>query len=221
MKPSASISQKLGPMGINIGKVLSQVNQATSSFKGIKVPVELDVDPKTKNFTVNVFSPPTAELLKKELGIELGSGAAKKNKVGNLAIEQIIAISKTKYPNMTASSFKAAVKSVVGSCVSLGILVENKEAKEIEQDIDSGIFEKEIKAEKTDLSEEKKASLSNFFTEVKSKQDAALKKEEELKAAEEAAKAAAPVAAATPAAGAKPEAGKPAAKAAAKPAAKK
>ena len=54
MKPNAAISQKLGPMGINIGKVVSDINKATLSFKGIKVPVELDVNPKTKNFLINV-----------------------------------------------------------------------------------------------------------------------------------------------------------------------
>ncbi len=130
MKPNAAISQKLGPLGINIGKVISEVNKSTSNFKGIKVPVELDVNPKTKNFSVNVFSPPTAELLKKELGIETASGESKKTKVGNLAIEQLIKIAKIKSPSMTAATFRAAVKSVAGSCVSLGILIENKEAKE-------------------------------------------------------------------------------------------
>ncbi len=229
MKPNASISQKLGPMGVNIGKVISEVNASTSSFKGIKVPVELDVNPKTKSFTVHVSSPPTSELLKKELGIELASGAAKKTKVGNLSIEQVIYIAKTKSPSMTASSLKSAVKSVLGSCVSLGILVENKEAKEVESEVSEGKFDSEINSEKASVSEEKKAHLLKYFSEVKSKQDAVTKKEEELKAAEEAAKAAAPPAAGAAAAGtAKPEVGKPVAagkaelaKAGAKPAAKK
>ena len=200
MKPNASISQKLGPMGINIGKVIQDVNKSTSGFKGMKVPVELDVNPKTKSFTVHVSSPPTSELLKKELGIELASGASKKNKVGNLAIEQIIFIAKTKHPNMTAATLKAAVKSVVGSCGSLGIMVENMEAKELSAEIDSGKYNKEISSEKTELSEEKRNEILKFFTQVKSKQDAEAKKAEELKLAEEAAKAAATPAAA----GAKP-----------------
>lgn len=226
MKPNATISQKLGPMGINIGKVLSDVNKATSGFKGMKVPVELDVNPKTKSFTVNVLSPPTAELLKKELGIESASGQAKKTKVGNLAIEQIIKIAKVKQQGMTASSLKSAVKSVLGSCVSLGILVEDKEAKEVEQEISSGVYDSEITSGSETVSEEKKSRLDSAFAEVRAKQDAVLKKEQELKAAEEAAKAAAPAPGAAP--GAKPEAGKPAAgakpeaaKTAAKPEAKK
>lgn len=202
MKPNAAISQKLGPIGINIGKVISNVNKATSSFKGMKIPVELDVNSKTKSFSIQVSSPPTAELLKKELGIELGSGQAKKIKVGNLAIEQIIKIAKIKQENMTASSLKAAVRSVVGSCVSLGILIENKEAKEIEREILEGKFDSEINSEKTEADEDKKKNIAEFFSKLKSKQDEMLKKEEEAKKAEEEAKAAKP--AATPAAGATP-----------------
>lgn len=191
MKPNASISQKLGPMGINIGKVIAEVNKASSGFKGTKVPVELDVNPKSKTFTVHVSSPPTSELLKKELGLELASGAAKKNKVGNLAIEQVIKIAMTKQTSMTASSLKAAVRSVVGSCVSLGVLVEDKEGKEIEKEILEGKFDSEIKNQIAEVSSDKKQRMQDFFTKVKAKQDAEAKKLEELKAAEEAAKAAA------------------------------
>jgi len=200
MKPNAAISQKLGPLGINIGKVIQDINKSTSGFKGMKVPVELDINTKTKNFSVSVFSPPTAELIKKEVGIELASGAAKKLKVGNLSIEQIIKIAKIKQENMTAISLKAAVKSVVGSCVSLGILVENKEAKDVEHDILEGVYDSEIKSEKTEVSDDKKRNLVEFFSKLKSKQDEILKKEEEAKKAEEEAKAAAKPAAGTPAA---------------------
>lgn len=190
MKPGPAISQKLGPLGINLGKVMQDVNKSTESFKGLKVPVELDVNPKTKTFSVKVSSPPVAELLKKELGLELGSGSAKKIKVGNLSIEQVISISKTKLDHMLAKDLKKAVKSVVGSCVSLGILVEDKEAKEIEQDIVAGKYDKEIKEEKTQAAPEKLQKLSQYFSEVKRKQDDMLKKEEEAKAAAEAAAAA-------------------------------
>ena len=190
MKPGPAISQKLGPLGINLGKVMQDVNKSTESFKGLKVPVELDVNPKTKTFSVKVSSPPVAELIKKELGLELGSGSPKKIKVGNLSIEQVISISRTKLDHMLAKDLKKAVKSVVGSCVSLGILVEDKEAKEIEQDIVAGKYDKEIKEEKTQAAPEKLQKLSQYFAEVKRKQDDMLKKEEEAKAAAEAAAAA-------------------------------
>ena len=65
MKPGPAIAQQLGPMGINMGKVISDVNTATKEFNGMKVPVELNVDEKTKEFTIKTSSPPTSELLKK------------------------------------------------------------------------------------------------------------------------------------------------------------
>jgi len=187
MKPGPAISQKIGPLGINIGRVIQEVNKSTESFKGIKVPIELDVNPKTKSFKVNVFSPPVSELIKKELGIELGSGAAKKLKVGNLSVEQVISVAKTKLGNMLSKDLKSAVKTVVGSCVSLGILIENQEAKEISKEIEAGKYDKEIKAEKTKTDPEKLQALKEYFEKVKRQQEEVIKKEEAAKAAAEAA----------------------------------
>ncbi len=100
MAPGPALSQKLGPAGINMGQVIQKINEATKDFKGMKVPVEIDVNTSTKTFSVKVFSPPTSELLKKELGIEKGSGLQKKTKVANASIEQIISVAKSKFPNM-------------------------------------------------------------------------------------------------------------------------
>ncbi|HLD36978.1 MAG TPA: 50S ribosomal protein L11 [Candidatus Nanoarchaeia archaeon] len=205
MKPGPALSQKLGPLGVNLGKVIQDVNKATASFKGIKVPVEIDVDAKTKNFGVNVFTPPVAELLKKELGLEKGSGEHKKIKVGNAGIEQVISVAKTKMPGMLCKDFKSAVKSVVGSCVSLGILIEDQSPKDIEKDIDAGKYDSEIAGQKTELSEEKRKKLQEYFAVIKAKQDELIKKEEAEKAAkeaEDAAKAATAATAGAPAAGA-------------------
>ncbi len=195
MQPGPAVAQQLGPMGINLGKVISDVNNATKGFQNIKVPVELDVNPKTKSYEIKVFSPPVAELIKKELALEKGSGESHKTKVGNISIETLIGIAKTKMPNLLAKDLKSALKLVVGTCVSLGVLVDNKSAVEIEKDIVSGIYDKEIKAEKTEASEEKKKSLQEHFAIVKAKQEQQKKAEEEAKAAAEVAKAAAATAA--------------------------
>ncbi len=189
MKPGPTVAQKIGPMGINMGQVISSVNEATAQFKGTKVPVALDVDPKTKLFKIEVFSPPTSGLLKKELALEKGAGDHKKEKMANASIEQIIKIAKIKHPSMLAREFKSAVKSVVGSCASLGILIENKEAVALEEDIQNGMFDTEINEQRTETSAEKKQKLQEFYTEL-------LRKQEEARKAEEAAKAAAEAAAA-------------------------
>jgi len=229
MKPGPAIAQKLGPLGINIGKVVQDINQETKAFKGVKVPVELDIA-KNKTFTIKVLSPPTAELLKKELGLEKGSGDHKKVKAANASIEQIISVAKIKSSNLLATNFKSAVKQVVGSCVSSEILIENKEPKEIMKDIDAGKYDKEINEQKTETSKEKLKELDNYFKQIKDQEAAAMKKAEEEKLAEEAKKAeaaaapgaapaagkeAAPAAAGKPAAGAKKEAAPAAGKAAA------
>jgi len=184
MKPGPVLSQKLGPTGVPLNQVIQQVNEATKNFKGLKVPVELEIDIKTKNIGVKVLSPPVSELLKKELGAEKGSGDHKQIKVANASIEQIISIATTKFPDLLSKNLKAAVKTVLGSCVSLGILVENKSPKEVINEIDEGKYDSEISQEKTETSEEKRKELDEYFSKIKEEQEKILK-EQAAKAAEE------------------------------------
>jgi len=186
MKPGPAVAQQLGPMGVNMGKVISDVNQATQEFKGMKVPVELDIDEKTKEFTVHTSSPPTSELLKKELGLEKGSHDHKEIKMGNASIEDVIKITKIKYSNMLERDFKRAVKSVLGTCASIGILVENTSPNELIKEVENGKFDKEINEQLTETSPEKRQKLDDYFAEIKSAQDEKI--EEAKKAAEEAEK---------------------------------
>jgi len=184
MKPTPALSQQIGPLGMNMGQIISKINEATASFKGLKVPIELNINPADKSFEVEVFSPPISELIKKELKIEKASGKSKELKLGNLAIEQIIKITKTKHPNMLSNDFKKNVKSVVGSCTSLGVLIENEEPKRIGMNIDQGKYDKEIEAQKTDVSPEKKKELDSFFKDLEKKQKEKIKQEEEEAATE-------------------------------------
>lgn len=186
MKPGPALSQKLGPVGINLNLVITKINEATKDFNGLRVPVELDVDVATRDFDVRVFSPPVSELLKKELGIEKGSGAQKKIKAGNASMEQMIALAKTKSQNLLSKDFKSAVKTIVGTCVSLGILIDNKPASEVEKEIDEGKYDKEINSMKTETSAEKRKELDEYFAKIKKEQDKILQKEQAAKEALEA-----------------------------------
>ena len=190
MSPGPAVAQQLGPMGINMGKVISDVNEATSEFKGVTVPVHLTVNPETKEVTIKVLSPPTSELIKKELKIEKASGARLKQKVGNFAIEQVISVSKAKHDHMLSNEFISTVKSVIGTCQALGVLIENKEPKEILEEIKDGKYKEEITAKKSDVAPEKRKELDAFFADVEAQQEAIKKAEEAEKAAEEEAKAA-------------------------------
>jgi large subunit ribosomal protein L11 len=190
MTPGPAVAQQLGPMGINMGKVISDVNTATSEFKGVTVPVHLTVNAETKEVTIKVLSPPTSELIKKELGIEKASGARLKQRVGNFAIEQVISVSKAKHEHMLSNDFMATVKSIIGTCQALGVLIENKEPKEILEEITEGKYKEEIEAQKTDVDPEKRKELDAHFAEVAEEQEAVKKAEEAEAAAAEEAKAA-------------------------------
>ncbi len=184
MQPGPALAQKIGPLGLNVGQIIKKVNDATKDFKGLKVPVELDVDTGTKEVEVQVFSPPVSELLKKELGIQKGSGTQNKLKVANASIEQIISVAKTKQQNLLCKDLKSAVKTVIGTCASLGILIENQLATELGHQIAGGKFGKEIEEGKTETSSEKKEKLDTYFKEVQKTQEKIIKEEEIAKEAE-------------------------------------
>lgn len=185
-KAGASIAQPLSPLGINIQDVIKRINEKTSSFNGMKVPVKVIVETEDKTFDLKVGTPPISELIKKEIGIEKGSGTPNINKVGNLAVEQVIKLAKMKQDSLLFNNFKSAVKSVIGSCNSLGVLIEGKSAREINLEIDSGDYDSIINAQKTEVSKEKQNLLNQQLKEIQERIKRELEKAEAEKKAEEA-----------------------------------
>ena len=128
----------LGPIGVNVLQVVNTINEKTKDFPGMKVPVKVEVDTETKKFIVEVGIPPTTALVAKEAGIAKGSGTSGSNYVGDLSIASAVKIAKMKIDGSYAKDVKGAVKEVLGSCVSMGIKVEGKPAKEVYADISAG-----------------------------------------------------------------------------------
>lgn len=186
-KAGASLAQPLAPLGINIQDIVTKINEKTSSFKGMKIPVKITVNTETKESEIEVGSPPVSELIKGEASVEKGSGEPNKNKIANLGIEQVIKIAKMKKDAMLVNNLKSAVKSVIGSCNSIGILVEGRKAKEINNYIDSGVYDKEIKEELTEISKDKKSMLDEQLKQVQQEIKKVLEKEKAEKEATEAA----------------------------------
>lgn len=135
----------LGPMGVNVLQVVTTINEMTKDFPGMKVPVKVQVDSETKKFTVEVGVPPTAALVAKEAGIPKGSGTAGTNDAGDLTIAGAVKIAKMKIDGSYAVDVKGAVKEVIGSCVSMGVKVEGKPAKEVFADIAAGKYDDLLK----------------------------------------------------------------------------
>jgi len=146
------IGSSLGPLGVNVGKVVAEINQKTASFKGMSVPVKIEVDSDDKSFTISIGTPPTSQLIIKEAGIKKGAGNPLADKVADLKIEQIIKIAKMKEDALLGKTMKEKVKEVIGTCNSMGVLVEKMQASEANKIVNEGKFDKKIAEEKTELS---------------------------------------------------------------------
>lgn len=206
MKPGPALSQKMGPLGMNMGKIIADINKATSGFSGMKVPVVLDINTKTKTYNVIVSTPPVSALLKKEISLEKGSPEPNNIKTGNVPIEYIIKIAKIKEKDMNVNDLKKAVSTVLGTCVSLGLMVESKDPREIIREVEKGDYEELIKKGVEEPSQEKLEKLSKDFEKIKKGQESYIQSLEAKKEAK--------TATAAPAEGAAPGAAAPAAAAA-------
>ena len=140
--PGPPIGPSLGPLGVNIVEVVKKINELTKDYAGMKVPVIVKVDMETKKYEIEVGRPSTTALILKELGAEKGSGEAGRKIIGNLTIEQVAKIAWIKWPDMMAKTFKAAVKEVLGTCVSMGVTVEGKDPRMVQKEVDKGLYDK-------------------------------------------------------------------------------
>jgi large subunit ribosomal protein L11 len=134
------LGPSLGPLGINVKAVVDEINKKTASFNGMQVPVRIEVDAK-KNFTLTVGIPPTTALIKKEVGIEKGSGEPNVKVAGNLPFEAAVRIANMKLEGMLSYELKTAVKEVIGTCVSMGVTVDGRKAKEVFALINEGKYD--------------------------------------------------------------------------------
>ena len=135
----------LGPLGVNVMKVVQTINEKTAAFAGMKVPVKVNVDPKTKSFDVTVGTPPTSQLLFAELKVEKGSGRPKTDKVGDLKIESIIKVSRMKQDSLTGHDLRARVMEVAGTANSSGITIEGMNARDFQAKLKAGEYDARLK----------------------------------------------------------------------------
>jgi len=168
------IGPALGPLGVNAGQVVAEINEKTKEFTGIQVPVKIIVDTNSKKFTIEVGSPPVSALIKKELGIKKASGKAAEQKAGNITIDQIIKIARAKKESLLAKTDKDAVKEIIGNCVSMGILVNEKDPKEVIKEVNEGKYDNKIKGK-----EELRMPTAEELAEMRKKYEIKEEKKEE------------------------------------------
>ena len=134
----------LGPLGVNIMEIIKAINDKTNDFEGMKVPVTVNVNTKTKQWDVIVGIPSAAALLLKEAGIQKGSGTSGSTWVGDIKVESIVKVAKAKLEKSYASSLKSVAKEVVGTCLPLGIKIEGKTPKEFTAEINAGKWDTQL-----------------------------------------------------------------------------
>ena len=121
---SPPIGPALGQQGVNIMEFCKQFNAQTQKLeKGLPIPVIITVY-SDRSFTFIMKTPPASVLIRKQLGIEKGSGTPNTSKVGKISRKQLEEVAKTKTPDLTAADLEAAVRTIAGTARSMGVDVE-------------------------------------------------------------------------------------------------
>ena len=120
--PAPPVGTALGPQGINIMAFVKEFNSRTQKEAGTILPVEITIF-SDKSFTFILKTPPAAVLLKKEAGIEKGSGQPNRNKVGKVTKAQVRKIAEIKMPDLNCDSIESAMAMVAGAARSMGLEV--------------------------------------------------------------------------------------------------
>jgi large subunit ribosomal protein L11 len=122
--PAPPVGTALGPHGINIMAFCKEFNARTQAQDGTITPVEITIF-SDKSFTFITKTPPAAILIKKELGLEKGSGVPNRNKVGKLSKAQVRKIAELKLPDLNTDTIESAMAMVAGAARSMGVEVES------------------------------------------------------------------------------------------------
>ena len=119
---SPPVGPALGQHGVNIAAFIKEFNARTKDMEGYKIPVVITVY-ADRSFTFITKTPPTPLLVLKAAGLNGGSGAPNKTKVGTLSAAQVEEIAKTKMPDLNCDSLESAISQVKGTCRSMGVTV--------------------------------------------------------------------------------------------------
>ena len=120
--PAPPVGPALGQHGVNIMAFCKDYNEKTASQAGTIVPVEITVF-EDRSFTFALKTPPASDLLKRAAGIEKGSGAQLREKVGQVTRDQVREIAESKMRDLNAHDVEAATKQIEGTARSMGIEV--------------------------------------------------------------------------------------------------
>lgn len=121
--PAPPVGPALGQHGVNIMGFCKEFNAKTANQAGLIIPVVITVY-QDRSFSFILKTPPAAVLIKKELGLESGSGVPNRTKVGKLTQDQLRKIAETKMPDLNAANVESAMRMIAGTARSMGVTIE-------------------------------------------------------------------------------------------------
>ena len=167
------LGPQLGPLGVNTKAVVDEINKKTKEFAGMKIPVTVTIDTSTKEYSVEVGTPPAAALIKKELSLEKGSQEPGKLRAGDLSPKQVKKIAIMKF----GSDAEPFYNQIVGTARSMGISVGEGAVTEEEQKA----YEEQKKAEEAEAAAKAAPAEAEKAEEAEAAEGEAPEKEEEGK----------------------------------------
>ncbi len=121
--PAPPIGPALGQAGINIGEFTKKFNDETKDKMGDIVPVVITVF-EDRTYEVKYKTPPASRLVLKLAGLEKGSGKNLVTKAGSITKAKIREIAEKKAVDLSAASVEAAMRTIEGTCRSMGVEVK-------------------------------------------------------------------------------------------------
>jgi len=120
--PAPPVGPILGQHGVNIQQFCTAYNDGTAEYKGtgLVVPV-IGYVFEDKTFELEFKTPLTSALIKQELGIKKGSGKPNTEKIGKITRQQLENVAAKKMKDLNANDMDAAVKTVAGTAVRMGL----------------------------------------------------------------------------------------------------
>jgi large subunit ribosomal protein L11 len=141
--------------GFNVQEIIKEINERTSIIPGVEVKVVLKIDKNKKTWEIeDIEWPKVTELLRlltnfsvkrqNKKGITIFAQKPGEEIVGDISFENVVKIAKAKINEMNTNSLKSAVKSVLGTCLSVGITVDGKHPKEVTKEVNEGKYDSMI-----------------------------------------------------------------------------
>lgn len=122
--PAPPLGTALGPHGVAIMDFVKAYNEKTANQRGQVVPAVITIY-EDRSFSFELKKAPVSEMIKKELGLDKGSGIPNRQIVGSLTKSQVEKIAQEKMSDLNCDSLESAVKIVEGTARSMGVKVEN------------------------------------------------------------------------------------------------